>query len=107
MQKMNQMFVETVINSLNLGDIPFQLVNFVSGVVAKSYVQDSLLDAINKGQEIADKFVNERLIPSENEGILAKSFYSTLTHSGVNTMSDMVKTTTMGKNDIKMNAEVM
>ena len=68
------MFVETVINPLNLKDPPSQLVNFVSGVVAKSYVQDSLLDAINIGQEIADKFVNEHLIPSENEGIPAKAF---------------------------------
>ena len=56
------MFVETVINPFNLKDPLSQLVNFVSGVVAKSYVQASLLDAINKGQEIVDKFVNEHLI---------------------------------------------
>ena len=60
---MNQMFVETVINPFNLKDPPSQLVNFVSGVVVKLYVLDSLLDALNKGQEIADKCVNKQLIP--------------------------------------------
>ena len=104
---MNQMFIETVSNPFKLEDPPSQLVNFVSGVVAKSYVQDSLLDAINKGQEIADKLVNEIPIPSENEGILAKSFYITLPSSGVKTLSDMVKNKKMDNKDIKMNAEVV
>ena len=51
--------------------------------------------------------MNELLIPSENNGILAKRFYGTLTRSGVKTMSDMVETTKVGKKNIKMNTEVM
>ena len=68
-------------------------------------MEKSLLNAIETGETIADKFVRERLIQDENGR--EKSFYAPLPRSGIKTMSDMIKPSKVGKKNIVMSGESM
>ena len=72
--KMDGMFNESYINPFIVETVPQELVNFATGVVAKADVQESLVNALETGADLANKFVNERLAGDEEHGP-SKSFY--------------------------------
>jgi hypothetical protein len=88
---MKIMFDETYMDPFSLDDPPPQLVNFASGVIATTAVQESITEALEKGDAMAEKFVSERLVPAAENGSPAKSFYEPLPRSGVRTMTELTK----------------
>ena len=102
---MNAMFQDSFLNPFTTEDAPANLVNFASGVTGSQEVEESLLSALDRGHDLAKKFETERLV--RNEGSPVKSFYHTMSRSGIKTMKDMIKTTKLATKQVSMNAEVM
>ena len=69
-------------------------------------MQESLIQALDKGGILASKFVSERLVHTEGEAP-QKSFYVTLPRSNVKTMSDMNKTVKVRSKTLSVPGEVM
>ena len=86
-RKLGSMFGGSYIDPFNTEEVPTKLVNFATGAAATPEVQNSLLNALDKGSTIANKFIQERFF-EDNDG-KRKSFYSTLARSSVKTMADM------------------
>ena len=105
-EKMSKMFEDSYVDPFSLQDPPTRLVNFATGVVATSEVEESLLTALDKGESMAKRFVSERLMPSA-EAAPAKSFYQTLPRSGLKTMAVMSKPVKVDKRQVQMNADLM
>ena len=61
-----------------------------TGVVAKADVQESLVNALETGADLANKFVDERLAGDEEHGP-SKSFYDKVPRANIKTMADMNK----------------
>ena len=80
-------FDDSYIDPFDLSDPPAQLLNITTGAVASSVIESSLVNALEKGTTMADKFVNDRLIGDTECG--RKSIYDTLSRSN---MTDMKKT---------------
>jgi hypothetical protein len=86
--KMNTMF-ETYVDPYDLSNAPPHLVNFTTAAIANPEVEKSMMGYIEKGKEMATKFVTDRLVRGEDEQKAQKSFYDPLPRSGVKTMADM------------------
>lgn len=77
-KKMNQMFDSRFIDPFDLTDPATHLMNFATGLVTYSSVQDSLLGALDKGNEMAKTFIKERFIKLEGQEKHQKSFCNPL-----------------------------
>ena len=106
-RKMNEMFNDTYINPFNTEEVPKELINFATGVVARPDVQDSMLKALDKGSEKAIKFVNERLVCQDDEERPAKSVYATMTRNDLKTMADMSKAVSVKSKTVSISGELM
>ena len=105
-EKMKRMFEETYLDPFDIQSSPEHLVNFATGVIANREVEDSLLGALDKGEDLMQKFVRERLIPGE-DGTTTKSFYDPLARSGIKTMASMLKPVKVGKKLVHIRPEEM
>ena len=105
-QKMMDMFKESYVDPFAVSSPPVHLVNFATGVVASHDIEQSLISSLDKGQELVEKFVEERCVVQE-DGKTQKSFYAPLTRSRVKTMSDMNKTISVKGKKVGMNGEAM
>ena len=103
-RKLGSMFGGSYIDPFNTEE-PAKLVNFATGAAATPEVQNSLLNALDKGSTIANKFIQERFFEDNNGK--RKSFYSTLARSSVETMADMRKPVKIHSKDVSMEAEVI
>jgi hypothetical protein len=79
------------VNPFKVSDLPGELVNFATGVVAPADIQAGLVGALNKGEALAEKFVQERLMVKEGQQTPSKSFYDTMSRANIKTMADMNK----------------
>ncbi len=96
------MFDGSYTDPFNLDDPPACLINFATGVMATQEVQDSLLGALKCGAESAKKFLNERLAAGVD-----KSFYATLSRSGIKTMGSLTKPVKMNPSkEISMQPDI-
>ena len=95
LQSSQRCFIE--LNPFKLSDLPPELVNFATGVKATPEVQMSLINALDKGDTLAQTFVSERLICDEHQEKPSKSFYATVTRSKTKTMADMNKSVKVKK----------
>jgi hypothetical protein len=50
-----------------------------------------MISALDKGMEMAEQFVHERLVVQDGDSKPTKSLYATLKKSNVKTMTDMKK----------------
>ena len=66
---MNAMFHNSFLNPFTTEDAPANLVNFSSGVTASQEVEDSLLSALDRGHDLAKKFVTEWLVHNEGSPV--------------------------------------
>ena len=103
---MTQMFEGSFIDPFDLSDPAEHLVNFATGVIASSEEEESLVNSLDKGRQMASNFMKERLIPADDDKP-PKSFYDPLPKSGVKTMADMQKTVREKSNNVTINGEVM
>ena len=106
-KKMTQMFDGRFIDPFDLSDPSTHLTNFATGVVTSSSIQNSLLDALDKGNEMAKTLMKERFIKVEGQEKPRKSFYDPLPKPNVKTMADMQKTVKVKTKSVVMNGEVM
>ena len=106
-KKMVQMFDGRFIDPFDLIDPATHLTNFATGVISSSSVQDSLLDALDKGSEMAHSFMKERFIKLGGQNKPQKSFYDPLPKANIKTMADMQKTVKVKAKNVVMNGEVM
>ena len=104
--KMNGMFNKSYINPFNVETVPQELVNFATRVVAKADVQESLVNALETGADLANKFVNERLAGDEEHGP-SKSFYDKVPRANIKTMADMNKGVKIKSKDVFVSGEAM
>ena len=95
-QRMTKMFDDVYLDPFDTKDHPNTLVNFASGVIATSVIQNSLTSALDRGSGMLKKFIRERT-----------SLYDPLTRSNVKTMSLMKQTVRVKTKDLSMDAEVM
>ena len=77
---------------------PCQLINISTGAIASPDIQRSMTSMFEKGSELVDTFVTDRLMP-EN-GDTKKSFYAVLPKSKVKTMTDMTVKVKVKKKNI-------
>ena len=85
------LFEGTFIDPFDLNDPPPNLTNIATGMVAKSAVEDSLTQTLDKGDQMATNFVNEQLLSDDSENLPKKSFFDPLPRSNIKTMSEMNK----------------
>lgn len=85
---MNNLFDTSYTDPFSLTNPPAHLVNISSGAIASPEIEKSMTSIVEKGKELVDKFVDERLVPQN--GTTKKSFYAVLPKSKLKTMSDMV-----------------
>ena len=104
---MVQMFEGRFIDPFDLTDPATHLTNFATGVISSSSVQESLLDALDKGSEMTQSFMKERFIKLEGQDKPQKSFYDPLPKANIKTMADMQKTVKVKDKNVVMNEEVM
>ena len=104
--KMVAMFNSTFTNPFDIHTAPTQLINFASGVVATKEVETSLLNALNKGEEMLHQFIADRLMVSET-GTVKKSFYSPMNRLRIQTMEDMNKSITVKGQKVRVHGETM
>ena len=64
--------------------------NFASGVVTTSAINESLLKPVDKGSQVSINSTKKHLIPSENNMPL-KSYYDPLPQSDIKVMTDLQK----------------
>ena len=105
-RKMETMFQNSYIDPFNM-HASDKLVNFASGVVATEEVQASMIGALDRGMDIAEQFVRERLVVPNGDAKPSKSLYATLKKSNVKTMTDMKKKVKVKNKEVCMNGEVM
>ena len=84
---MTNLFEGTFIDPFNLDGSPPYIVIFDTGMVATTAVEGSLTGALQKGAEIASKFVKER----DETTSSSKSFYDPIQKSNLKTMLEMNK----------------
>ena len=101
------MFDGSYIDPFTLSNPPRQLTNFATGMSANEAVEKSLLSALEKGEALSQKFVNERLIPEEDGSPQHKTMYSVMPRSGVITMANMKKSVTVKGKQIDMEGEMI
>ena len=101
-EKMDRMFEEAYLDPFDLNKAPAQLVNFATGAVARSDIQNSMLNYIKTGKEMAKKFVSERLTERR-----AKSFHDTMPRTKCLTMSDMKVSTKVKNKSMSFDNSVM
>ena len=80
--------------------------NFASGVVKTSAINESLLKALDKGSQVSINFTKKHLIPSENKMPL-KGYYDPLSKSDIKLMTEMQKTVRTQFDSVTFNGEVM
>lgn len=105
--KMCNMFDGSYIDPFSIATAPAQLVNFATGVIANKEVEQSMLMALDKGEELAQKFISDRLVPAQDGGAPSKSFYAPLPRSGIKTMADLNKTVSIKGKKIVIGGEAM
>ena len=106
-QKMQALFSTSYMDPFDLTNPKANLINFATGVVATAEVEASLCGALDKGADMAEKFVSERFIVPDGKAATKKSFYDTLPRSNVKTMSEMHKPVRVNNRNVTMNGEVM
>ena len=106
-EKMNNMFDGSFIDPFDLSNSPEHLVDFSTGIVASSQVEESMLGALDTGLSMSIKFVSERLIVPDGEQKPAKSLYAPLSRSCIKTMANMRKTVKVKQKTIFINGEIM
>ena len=70
-------------------------------------MQNSMLDALDKGNATAKLFMKERFIKIEGQGKPVKSVNDPLPKANVKTMADMQKAVKVKTKSVVMNGEVM
>ena len=75
-------------------------------MIAPPEVEESILNALDRGSQMASYFMKERLIPSDGDKPL-KSFYDPLPKSGVKTMANMQMTVRVQSSNMTINEVVM
>ena len=73
-KKMTDIFNVSFIDPFDLDDPPARLTNITTGAVASTDIEQSLLNALEKGTQMVKSFVTERLVPSNEKQ--TKSFYT-------------------------------
>lgn len=107
-QKLAHMFEEeSYIDPFQLANAPTSLVNFATGEVASLEIKESMVTCLEKGAKMAQTFVSERLVPSDETHAPKKSFYDTMSKSGVKTFAKMKKAVSVGTKKISMDGEIM
>ena len=101
--KMSQMFDTGYIDPFELCDPPTQLVNFASGVMTTTEIEDSMISALAKGKYTAEKFVRERLATQTR----SKSFYDPVPRCSTKTMTKLRKSVKVKSKDVLMDGEIM
>ena len=105
-EKMTYLFEGTFIDLFNLDEPPPHLVNFATGMVAMTAVEGSLTGALQKGAEMASKFVKERLVKEGNETTSSsKSYYDPIQKSNVKSMVEMNKSVKIRARNISLSGE--
>ena len=66
-EKMNNMFDGSFMDPFDLSSSPEHLVDFSTGIVAASQVEESMIGALDTGLSMSIKFVSERLIVPDGE----------------------------------------
>ena len=82
----------TFVNPFQLSEVPDRLINFATGAVATPDIEESLVDALNKGESLAETFV-ESLV-GKNGKPPNKSFHDPMKRASVKTMDALTKTST-------------
>ena len=101
LHKMELMFDGSYIDPFQVATAPVHLVNFATGVVAPSDVENTMLSALTTGSAMATQFVTQRFIDKE------KSFYAPMTKSKLKTMASMKKQVKVKHKQVTMSAEIM
>jgi hypothetical protein len=83
------------------------LINFATGAIAPSAIEESMVNALEKGATMASKFIDDRFIPPEEADIPKKSLYDAITRSAIKTMTDMQRKVKVHHKDVTINGEVM
>ena len=86
---MTNMFSSSYIDPFDISDPPLQLVNFATGEAASAGIEKSLLNAIDTGSNLLQKFIEECLVDGKTGK--KKSFCDPMPRSSVKTMADMKK----------------
>ena len=103
-EKMSAVFSNSLIDPFDLTDPPSGLVNIATGAVPGSEVQNSLLNALETGKQMEWKFMQERLVPQEDD---RKSFYAPLSRNNVKTMDGMKRSVIVRNKQINLDGEQM
>ena len=72
--KMDSMF-DSYIDPFDTSNAPNKLVNIATSEIATTEVQKSMVAYITKGQEMASKFISERLVRNDRHSEPQTSFY--------------------------------
>ena len=105
--KMKSMFESgTFVNPFQLSEVPDRLINFATGAVATPDIEESLVDALNKGERLAETFVEERLV-GKNGKPPNKSFHDPMKRASVKTMDALTKTVNIKSRNVSVPGEVM
>lgn len=101
------MFDSSFIDPFDLTDAPAHLVNIVTGAVASSALEESMVNALDTGASLLSKFVRERFVePDQGEDRERKSVYDSLPRSNVKTMAGMKKSVRVKKRAVTMDGEI-
>ncbi|XP_060579912.1 uncharacterized protein LOC132736731 [Ruditapes philippinarum] len=106
--KMASSFDANFIDPFNTRKTPPRLVNFATCIQATEEVEKSMLDYLDKGEELMNKFISERLIvkPDGTDPPL-KSFHSPMTRNKILTMTEPKKRTQTKQQLKTISSEVM
>ena len=96
----------TFVNQFQLSEVPDRLINFATGAVATPDIEESLVDALNKGESLAETFVEERLV-CKNGKPPSKSFHNPMKRASVKTMDALTKTVNIKSRNVSVPGEVM
>ena len=103
-EKMSTVFNNSFIDPFDLLDPPTGLVNIATSAVASADVQTSMLNALDTGKGMQDKFMQDRILAQEDD---RKSFYAPLSRSNVKTMAGMKQSVQVRNKKINLVGEEM
>ena len=105
--KMDSMFDGIFVDPFNITEPPTNLVNIATGTVAPKYIEESMLNCLDKGEGAAKVFVEDRFCVQEGKIQPKKSFYDPLPRPNVRTFSELAKNVNIKSKTVSMNPEVM